>query len=141
MTFFFSGNSSERLNTCDKRLVSICKRALSFGVMDFSILEGVRSYERQKQLFHDGKSKTLQSKHLANQKGMSEAVDILPYPSRVNGINVWNDPIRFHILAGLMFAAASLEGVQLRWGGDWDGDGNSADQTFLDFAHFELKEK
>ena len=59
----------------------------------------------------------------------------------VNGINVWNDNHRWCVLAGLFMAAANLEGVDIRWGGDWDGDGNNADSRFNDYPHYELARK
>ena len=46
---------------------------------------------------------------------------------------------RFHTLAGVMFACAHTYNIELRWGGDWDGDGTSLDQNFDDLAHFETK--
>jgi len=30
--------------------------------------------------------------------------------------------------------------LKVRWGGDWDGDGRSDDERFLDRPHFELKD-
>ena len=27
---------------------------------------------------------------------------------------------------------------KIRWGGNWDGDGQFSDQTLFDFGHFEL---
>ncbi len=139
--FSFGDKSSSILATADERLQRVAKRALSFEVMDFSIIEAHRSVERQKELFDQGKSQI----DGENKKGMhnydpSLAIDILPYPAEINGVNVWNDKQRFCVLAGLMFAAASLEGVKLRWGGDWDGDGNNADSTFDDLPHFEILE-
>jgi peptidoglycan L-alanyl-D-glutamate endopeptidase CwlK len=29
-------------------------------------------------------------------------------------------------------------GIAVRWGGDWDHDGKSKDEQFLDLGHFEL---
>ena len=29
-------------------------------------------------------------------------------------------------------------GVEIRWGGDWDGDFDLKDQTFMDLVHFEI---
>jgi peptidoglycan L-alanyl-D-glutamate endopeptidase CwlK len=34
---------------------------------------------------------------------------------------------------------ASEEGVNVRWGGDWDGDRDIDDQTFDDLPHFEFR--
>ena len=135
----FGKRSKDKLKTADERLQRVVKRALSFNVLDFSVIEGHRSIERQQILFSEGRSKI----DGINKKGKhnylpSLAVDLLPYPSIVNGVNVWNDAQRFCVLAGLMYASASLENVKIRWGGDWDGDGNNADSSFHDLPHFEI---
>lgn len=138
-TFSFGKRSSDNLSGAHFSLKKVCQKALSYGVMDFSVIEGHRSIERQNQLFEEGKSKldgvTKKSKHNYTP---SLAVDLLPYPPVVNGVNVWNDKQRFSVLAGLVMAAASEEGIMIRWGGDWDGDGNNADSSFHDLPHFEL---
>tara|TARA_B110000211_G_C14081437_1_gene554697 strand:- start:436 stop:864 length:429 start_codon:yes stop_codon:yes gene_type:complete len=139
MTMKFSVRSEAKLNTCCTQLQDICAKALSYGVFDFSIIEGHRTIERQKELYDEGKSqldgviKKGKHNHLP-----SLAVDILPYPSKINGVNVWEDKQRFCVLAGLMYAAARELGYNIRWGGDWDGDGNNADSTFHDLPHFEI---
>jgi peptidoglycan L-alanyl-D-glutamate endopeptidase CwlK len=140
--YLFGSKSKSRLATADEKLQKVAQRALSFGVMDFSIIEAHRSVERQKELFDQGKSMIDgESKKGKHNYEPSLAIDIIPYPAKVNGVNVWNDKQRFCVLAGLMFAAASLEDVTLRWGGDWDGDGNNADSTFHDLPHFEILEQ
>lgn len=139
MTYSFGKRSSGNLSTCDQRLRRVAERALSYGVMDFSVICGHRSLEEQKQLFAEGKTKidgvTRKGKH---NYSPSLAMDLMPYPAEVNGVNVWRDHQRFHVLAGLIYAAAAEEGVAVRWGGDWDGDGNNADSNFLDLPHFEI---
>lgn len=140
--YAFGSKSQERLNSCHPLLQKVLTRALNFGVMDFSIIEGHRTIERQKQLFDEGKSQidgvTKRGKHNALP---SRAADILPYPGTINGINVWEDKQRFCVLAGLVFAAAAQEGVKIIWGGDWDSDGNNADSSFHDLPHFELADE
>ena len=136
----FGTRSEANLHSCDDRLQRVLRRALSYGV-DFSVIEGHRTLERQLSLYHQGKSQI----DGVNRKGEhnywpSRAVDVLPYPGEINGVNVWNDKQRFSVLAGLIMAAAKEEGVAIRWGGDWDGDGNNADSNFNDLPHFELAE-
>lgn len=139
MTYKFSLRSEDRLKNLVPEMVMVVRRALSFQVMDFTVLETLRDEERQKMLVAAGSSQKIDSLHLANGDGLAEAVDLLPYPYNVNGIDVWQDKQRFSVLAGLMYAAASLENVPIRWGGDWDGDGNNADSKFHDMPHFELR--
>lgn len=130
----FSNKSRERLETCHPDLQRVVRRVMEMQVMDFTILEGHRSVDRQQQLFKQGASKidgvTRKGKH---NYLPSLAVDIAPYPID------WQDHRRFLVFAGLMFAAAAEEGVKLRWGGDWDGDFNMGEHSFVDLPHFELK--
>ncbi len=139
MTYKFSQKSEERLKKLDPILVRVVRRALSFQVMDFTVLETLRDEDRQQQLIKADTSQTSDSRHLANGNGLAEAADLLPYPYNVNGVDVWQDRQRFAVLAGLMYAAAAIEGVPIRWGGDWDFDGNNADSKFHDMPHFELR--
>lgn len=135
----FATRSKAALLTCDPRLQHIAELALAWGVADFSVIEGFREISRQRELFAQGKSLcdgvNKRSKH---NHSPSLAFDLLPSPAIVNGVNVWNDPQRFHVLAGVIYAAAAQLGHKIRWGGDWDGDGNNADSTLHDLPHFEL---
>lgn len=139
MVYRFAEKSEDRLKTLHPAMVRVVRRALSFQVMDFTVLETLRDQARQELMVKNGASKTMDSRHLTNADGLAEAVDLLPYPYNVNGIDVWQDKQRFAVLAGLMYAAAALENVPIRWGGDWDFDGNNADSTFHDMPHFELR--
>lgn len=139
MVYRFSQKSEERLKTLHPDMARVVRRALGFQVMDFTVLETLRDHARQEIMVKNGASKTMDSRHLANQSGLAEAAYLLPYPYNVNGIDVWQDKQRFAVLAGLMYAAAAIENVAIRWGGDWDFDGNNADSTFHDMPHFELR--
>jgi peptidoglycan L-alanyl-D-glutamate endopeptidase CwlK len=137
--YTFGAASEAQLATIDDRLSDVLRLALSWGVMDFSVYKGHRTIEEQQEVFRQGKSQI----DGINKKGKhnyypSQAADILPYPSIINGVNVWNDKDRFCKLAGLIFGAAAVLDYEIRWGGDWDGDGNNADSTFNDYPHFEI---
>jgi len=58
--------------------------AIKITRQDFTVLEGVRTMQRQKQLVANGSSKTYRSYHL---NGL--AVDLVPF---VNGKLTWEDP-------------------------------------------------
>jgi len=139
MTYKFSEKSEDRLKQLAPDMARVVRRALSFQVMDFTVLETLRDEQRQQSLLDAGASQTSDSHHLENEDGLAEAVDLLPYPYNVNGVDVWQDKQRFAVLAGLMYAAAAIENVKIRWGGDWDFDGNNADSKFHDMPHFELR--
>jgi peptidoglycan L-alanyl-D-glutamate endopeptidase CwlK len=98
-------------------LVRVVIRARAGEV--FTVIEGVRTAERQAQLVAQGASKTLHSRHLTGH-----AVDLGPVPLD------WGDKPAFRRLAGAMKRAADAEGVALVWGGDW--------RSFYDGPHFEL---
>lgn len=75
----------------------------------------------------------MKSNHFRNPRtGFGHAVDLAPFPID------WNDSARFDRLAGLMFRAASIEGVKIRWGADWDQDGKPRERGESDSPHFEL---
>jgi hypothetical protein len=38
----------------------------------------------------------------------------------------------------IMKSSTGLEGMSIRWGGDWDGDGDFKDQTLVDLVHWEI---
>lgn len=144
--YIFGRSSKAKLETCHPALQAIVSKVMSWQVMDFSVIEGHRSLERQLQLYRSGMTHIdgIRKKGKHNYTP-SEGVDLLPYPYSLNGVHVWDDRHRFTILAGLMFAAAAeltrtrlLVSEKLRWGGDWDRDGNYADQNFHDLPHFEL---
>lgn len=101
-------------------------------VWDVTILESVRSPERQQQLFAAGKSKTLDSKHLVQPDGFAWAVDAAPDPVD------WRDTGRFYYFGGYVRRVADEAGIKLRFGGDWDGDTVVSDQSFNDLVHYEL---
>lgn len=133
MSFRFGNKSVSKLITCDERLVRVAHRALSMSPLDFSVIAGHRTQSEQRAVFADGRSKLNwpQSKH--NSKP-AQAMDLAPWPLD------WRAAMRFHVLAGVVFAAAGEEKVILRWGGNWDGDWSSADQSFSDLPHYELVE-
>ena len=63
------------------------------------------------------------------------AVDVAPY--RAGRGVVWDlDTCR--AFGGFVIGLATAMNMRIRWGGDWDMDGDLADQTFNDLVHFEL---
>ncbi len=126
-----SERSLENLSLVDIRLRGVIEQAIE--IVDFSVLEGYRGPDRQDEMFRTGQSK-LQWPDSKHNSLPSLAVDIAPYPID------WEDTERFVFLAGVVFTIAIQNGIDLRWGGDWDGDGFMRDETFRDYVHFELLE-
>ena len=127
--FVLSQRSLERLQGVHPDLVAVVKRAIEITPIDFAVIEGVRTTERQKQLLAAGASKKLKSRHIpsSNKSGMGEAVDLAPI---IDGQFRWDWPL-FHKLAPAVKDAAKELRVDIQWGGDW--------RTFKDGPHFELK--
>lgn len=44
------------------------------------------------------------------------------------------------MFAGYVMRVADELGIKLRYGGDWDGDKKTADQSFNDLPHYEILE-
>ena len=127
----FSRRSKAHLDTCDPRLIRLFSEVVKH--YDCTILEGQRTEERQRELVATGKSKTLFSKHLAQP--LSMACDVMPFPIRWDRVGAE----RARHFAGFVFGVASQLGIEgLRWGGDWDGDRDLRDQSFMDLPHYEL---
>ena len=122
----FGKKSQERLRGVNSELVNVLFELVK--IMDVTIIEGVRSQERQDRLVAEGKSKTKFSKHITGR-----AVDLAPYPID------WEDRDRFHYIGGMLRGIAHQMGIKVIWGGDWNGDGETKDNNFDDLVHIELK--
>lgn len=128
----FSDTSDRRLDTCHPDIQKLFREVIKDD--DCSVLEGHRNRTRQNRLFNTGKSKVMWPDSGHNSMP-SEAVDAAPY---VKGKGVVWDLRQCSYFAGKVMAKARQMGIRLRWGGDWDGDGDVNDQTFNDLVHFEL---
>lgn len=111
MSFKLGKRSLERLEGVDERLVAVVKLAITLTENDFTVLEGLRSIERQRQLVKAGNSQTMKSKHIDGK-----AVDLGAYDP-VTGIR-WEEQAYFPI-ANAMQEAAKQCGVGLCWGAAW----------------------
>lgn len=130
----FSERSNRVFDTVESNLTVVFKKALDYGIMDATALEGHRNKAKQDRFFDLHKSK-VQWPNGKHNIMPSKAVDVVPY---VNGSVSWNWR---HCLvwAGIVLAAATELGVEVRWGGNWDMDGEPVtDQDFQDLVHFEL---
>jgi peptidoglycan L-alanyl-D-glutamate endopeptidase CwlK len=102
-------------------LVRVVERAIEITAVDFTVLEGVRTVERQRSLVESGASRTLASRHLTGH-----AVDLAPW---IRGAVSW-DWADFHRLAPWIKRASAEVGVAVEWGGDW--------KSFPDGPHWQL---
>ena len=126
--FKFGHRSEGFLEGVDDRLVQVARRALELSPYDFGITCGLRTLGEQQKLYASGDSLTMDSRHLPNEKGESEALDIVVY---VNGSITWKSGY-YRKVAQAFFTAAIELGIQIEWGGLW--------QTLVDGPHYQLAE-
>jgi peptidoglycan L-alanyl-D-glutamate endopeptidase CwlK len=119
-----SKRSLERIEGLHDDLKAVIKLAIKKTSIDFSVLEGKRTPERQKVLFESGASSTMNSRHLTGH-----AVDLGAY---VDGGISWAWPL-YDVLGVAMKEAGRELGINIEWGGDWT--------TFKDGPHFQLSWK
>jgi hypothetical protein len=128
----YSARSLNNLAECDTRLQRLFHTVLQ--IMDNSITCGHRGKEEQNTKFNEKLSKVKypNSKHNTLP---SRAVDAQPYPT---GPDIRERATYF---AGIVQGVAFCQGVVIIWGGDWDHDFETADNSFDDLWHFELADE
>ena len=117
----YSKRSLRNLKGIHPDLRRVIDRALQESPLDFIVIEGLRTMQRQRELYASGASKTMNSRHLTGH-----AVDLLPI-GKDGAAFAW--PL-YDKLGPAVKAAADAEGVEITWGGDW--------AKFRDGPHFQL---
>lgn len=102
--------SLKRLANLHPDLVKVVKRAIEISDVDFTVLEGLRTIERQRELVKAGASQTMNSRHLDGH-----AVDLGAWVD--NRID-WSWPLYDKINDAMQKASAQV-GVPIEWGGSW----------------------
>ena len=121
MSYTLGSRSKERLLGLHEDIVSVVELAIAKTSIDFTVLEGMRTVDRQRELVNKGASTTMNSRHLTGH-----AVDLGAY---VDGEVHWDWPL-YHSIADAMKEAAAELKVDMDWGGDW--------KSFPDGPHYEL---
>ena len=119
--FVLGSVSKNNLKGVHPDLVKVVERAISLTTVDFRVIEGLRSKQRQIELVNKGASKTLNSRHITGH-----AVDVV---ALVGGTVRWDWPLYDKIAKAFKQSAKELN-IPIVWGGDW--------KTFKDGPHFEL---
>lgn len=128
-------------NTLGKRSLECLSTALPIWTeivtelsdyMNVSVIQGFRGEAEQNAAVAAGNSKTPWPESAHNTQP-SIAIDIMPYPID------WKDVKRISYMAGMIRMIGASKGYAIRWGGDWDCDGEVNDQTFHDLPHFEAR--
>jgi peptidoglycan LD-endopeptidase CwlK len=131
----FGKASMEKMGMLSYDLQWVLRETLALEIIDFTVKCTYRGKEEQDAYYNADPPKSKvrwpDSKHNTNP---SKAVDAVPY---VNGKASWNK-LHCCVLAGVILAVAKKLGVRIRWGGNWDMDGEPiTDQDFQDLVHFE----
>lgn len=153
MTFKLSKRSLSKLEGVDERLVAVVRYAIGESTVDFGVIEGIRSIQRQRELVAKGASQTMKSRHIDG-----EAVDLMAYigrPARAS----WELKL-YDEIADAMKKGAEAVGVGIVWGCAWhipnicSWEGSMEDamndyidlrrsqgrRPFLDGPHFQLSD-
>ena len=146
MGFKLGKKSLSNLKGVHPDLVKVVNRAIQLTECDFTVTEGLRTKATQALYVKQGKSQTMNSKHL---DGL--AVDLAAW---VNGTINWNFDYYFKIADAVRKASIEL-GIKVKWGGAWrylndyDSSRKAYDayiaerkklgkKPFLDGVHFEI---
>ena len=129
----WSSVSKDRLDTCTNEVKWLMNTVL-YEVADISIITGHRDKETQDRKVAEGKSqvKWPNGKH---NSFPSQAVDFQPYPVPERREKLWAS---LAYIAGRAIEIGKRRGLVVRWGGDWDRDGDLTDQNFDDLYHLEV---
>lgn len=140
MIYSFGPKSRERMKGLHPDLVAVLNRAIQITTQDFAITCGVRTLTEQAALYAQGRTKpgpivtwTMNSRHIPGVDGFGYAVDLVPSPVD------WKDPAKFDAINDAMEIAAAELGIPIRWGADWDQDGNYRERGETDSPHWELE--
>ena len=145
----YGKGSTNKILTCHMAMQRIAHKGLARSPYDIIIVHGFRGKTLQNKLFADRASLTPWplSKHnntyydsvLEEDIALSLAIDFAPY---VDGAIPWDDTHIFAHIAGVFMSVADEFNIKLVWGGDFDGDGSSKDQTLfaLSLIHMIINE-
>ena len=133
----------------EPELKEIVYEAIKVTKIDFGVIEGLRTEEKQKQLVESGASQTMKSKHLDGR-----AVDLMAY---IGGRGSWELNVYDEIADAMKEASIKVD-VAVRWGAAWtvtdirewkgtmeeamnsyiDTRRGQGRRPFIDAPHFEL---
>lgn len=121
MTVNLTPRDMQRLHGVHPDLVKVIEKAAVTSPIQFFVIEGMRTEGQEEINVQNGKSQTMDSRHL-----FGLAVDL---GITLNGVLTWDVP-SYTKLADIMLAAAASLNIPIVWGGSW--------KTLKDYDHFEL---
>ena len=149
MAYKLSTRSREKLIGIDSKLKEVVSLAITYTKIDFGVIEGLRTENRQRALVESGASQTMKSKHLEGR-----AVDLMAY---VDGRGCWELNVYDEVADAMKRAAIEVD-VAVGWGAAWtvtdirewkgtmeeamnsyvDTRRSQGRRPFIDAPHFEL---
>lgn len=134
----FSPMSQRRLATAHPELQRLFNEVIKYW--DCTIAFGHRGQADQEVAFNEKRSKHRWplSKH---NRFPSLAVDAYPYSlsqGRMLNGDKPEDKLDIIYFCGFVFGLAAMMKIELRHGGDWNGNRLISDESFKDLPHFEL---
>ena len=143
-------NSLERVKGVHPRLVEVFTKASENSPYNFQIPRdgGVRTVERQKELYAQGRTDLSKKKvtnadgvkkksnHQVKEDGYGHAIDIfILLPNKKAS---WDKKMIKSVAEHIIKVGLEL-GVIIRWGGDFNMDGDKTTSDAWDYPHFEIK--
>lgn len=117
MPYMLGDRSRAELNGVHPALVALVKAAIVRTPQDFTVLDGLRTVEEQRELVARGASRTMNSRHMRQAStGFGHAVDLVPV---VSGKPRWEWPLIYPIAETVRACAREMH-LRIRWGGVWD---------------------
>ena len=132
MTRKWSARSKAVYDELCPELQDVCTYILTR--IDVSLVKGHRPKDEQDAAFDAGFSKVRWPDGKHNTLP-SDAVDLQPYPYPESDLKLW---AALGYIAGTAVEYGRSKGYQLRWGGDWNQNGDLTDQNFDDLFHLEV---
>jgi peptidoglycan L-alanyl-D-glutamate endopeptidase CwlK len=126
VSYRFSKRSYRNLQNVRPELVAVATLALDYlgrtGGPDFVVTDGARNLDEQRRLVEEGKSQTMNSRHLTGH-----AIDVAAFDENYN---VTWDAEPYKVIAAAFQRAGEQLGIDIEWGGNWT--------SFVDMPHFAL---
>jgi hypothetical protein len=137
--FKYGKKSQLRLMNLSKPMRLVANKYIEIARVDGSIVCTLRTLEEQAEMVKNGFSQTMESDHLANDDGLSDAFDMYPW---VNGRTNHNE-IYYRKMQCDMLKAANLVKVPIIIGGLWASFTEQIDGRVQigDNCHFGLDKK
>lgn len=113
-------DAADKTQGLHPRLLAVLQLAAQRSEVGFDVIEGLRTRARQEQLFKQGASRTMNSRHLTGH-----AADLWPIDPATGKRAANNDKLLWDLLrriAAEVKTAAKELGVMIEWGGDWGWD-------------------